>query len=156
MQKKRTKFQIRSDAAKQRWVRDDKKETFWRRHLEEWKVSGLSKRAYCIQQNLPQSSFNAWRRELDLRDREKGSFESSPGASQNHAAGFVPIRLVPDNQFQEHESEPRIERLNASEKKGVVEVVIPGGAVLRIDEHCPEGFVSKIFSALKMLGKESS
>ncbi len=68
---KRTKFQIRSDAAKQRWVRDDRKESFWRKHVESWKLSGLSKRAYCISQNLSQSSFNAWNREIELRDREK-------------------------------------------------------------------------------------
>jgi len=85
-------------------------------------------------------------RELDLRDREKGAFESSLEASQNYAAGFVPIRLLPDKQFQELEFEP--ERLNASEKKVVVEVMIPGGAVLRIHERCPEGFVSKIFIIL--------
>ncbi len=42
---KRTKFQVRSDAAKQRWVCDDRKESFLRKHIEAWKPSGLSKRA---------------------------------------------------------------------------------------------------------------
>jgi len=37
---KRTKFQIRSDAGKQRWVRDDRKEAFWRKHIESWERSG--------------------------------------------------------------------------------------------------------------------
>ena len=41
---KRSKFQVRSDAAKQRWVRDDVKEAFWRKHIEGWRNSGLSKR----------------------------------------------------------------------------------------------------------------
>jgi hypothetical protein len=70
---KRTKFQVRSDAAKQRWVRDDKKEAFWRAQIERWKVSGLSKRAFCESNNLSQSLFNAWNREIALRDRETGS-----------------------------------------------------------------------------------
>lgn len=60
---KRSKFQIRSDAAKQRWVRDDRKESFWRRHIEAWKNSGLSKRGYCLANDLSQSSFNAWNRD---------------------------------------------------------------------------------------------
>ncbi len=56
---KKTKFQIRSDASKQRWVRDDKKEAIWREHIAKWKASGLSKRGYAIAHNLPESSFNA-------------------------------------------------------------------------------------------------
>ena len=68
---KRTKFQIRSDAAKQRWVRDDRKESFWRKHVVAWKLSGQSKRGYCIAHSLCQSSFNAWNREIAIRDREK-------------------------------------------------------------------------------------
>lgn len=63
---KRTKFQVRSDAAKQRWVRDEHKEAYWRRHVDAWCKSGLSKRGYCIAHNLTESSFNAWRRELSI------------------------------------------------------------------------------------------
>lgn len=97
---KRTKFQIRSDASKQRWVRDDRKEAYWRKQKSYWKDSGLSKRAFCLANGLPESSFNAWCREIDLRDREKDRstsatalLDSDPGESKNL---FVPLRILPD------------------------------------------------------------
>ena len=101
---KRSKYQIRSDAAKQRWVRDDRKESFWRRHIEAWKSSGLSKRGYCIANDLSQSSFNAWNREITLRDREK---IPSTNATELLSVPpeknpFVPLRLLPDEMPIEH------------------------------------------------------
>ncbi len=68
MQRK-TKFQIRSEAAKKRWQRDEDNESFWRVHIESWRTSGLSVRKFCQVNVLTESSFCAWQRELALRDR---------------------------------------------------------------------------------------
>ena len=86
---KRTKFQVRSDAAKQRWVRDDLKEGYWRKHIAAWKRSGMSKRGYCKANNLSESSFNAWNREISLREREYAPTANAAAilsANENHCA----------------------------------------------------------------------
>jgi hypothetical protein len=146
---KRTKFQVRSDAAKQRWVRDDRKESFWRKHIEAWKRSGQSKRGYCISHNLCQSSFNAWNREIGIRDREKvasanaaGLLPDSVKASKNP---FVPLHLLPD-EAKEPEFVPSIIETHSEQ---LIDILVPGGAVIRISENCSLKFVAELFSTLK-------
>jgi hypothetical protein len=147
---KRTKYQVRSDAAKQRWVRDDKKESFWRKHIEAWKLSGLSKRAYCIANNLSQSSFNAWNREITIRDREKiPSANAAALLSESEPKSpFVQLRLLhgePDDVKSEAPKAPVVE----NNPKQSIEILVPGGAVIRVDETCSVKYVTELFSSLK-------
>jgi hypothetical protein len=144
---KRSKFQVRSDAAKQRWVRDDRKESFWRRQIEGWKQSGLSKRGYCLSKELSQSSFNAWSREITLRDREKApverTFESLPETKDKNL--FVPLRLLPD-QVQVPDME-----LSGVPPRTVsgLEILVRGGAVIKINDRPSLELVVEFFSSLK-------
>ncbi len=141
---KRSKFQIRSDAAKQRWVRDDKKEAFWRSKVEEWKSSGLSKRAFCEQSNLSDSSFNAWAREISIRDREKVTSANAMALlaeERKETPGqFVPLRILP--------SEPRAEK-NVSIEKSNIELQLPGGCILRLTRESDFSLVKQLFDSLE-------
>jgi len=143
----RSRLQIRSDAARQRWVSDEKKELYWRRHIEDWKNSGLSKRQYCIKHNLSQSSFSTWVREIALRDKEQGAFVAGSLTEpvKSKANPFVPLRIVPDD-VREPKSEAPVE-LGVTEKK--IEIFVPGGAVIRVNDSCNLNFVSKLFYSLK-------
>lgn len=143
---KRTKFQIRSDASKQRWVRDDKKEAFWRKHIESWEKSGQSKRGYCLEKKLSESSFNSWKREIELRDRENMSAKKAGPEVDSPALArgpFVPLRVVPD-------AAPagRGEACAAVDGKAV-EVRVPGGAVLILSQGSSVELAVEIFHALK-------
>jgi hypothetical protein len=144
---KRSKFQVRSDAAKQRWVRDDRKESFWRRHIEAWAQSGLSKRAYCLTKELSQSSFNAWNREITLRDREKApaarTTDSPPGSKDKNP--FVPLRLLPDEAQVGNRELPGSPARTANS----LDILVPGGAVIRINNRPTIEFVVELFSSLK-------
>jgi transposase-like protein len=62
--------------------RDPYKEQHWRRLIQLWKNSGLSVRAFCARYHITQTSFYAWRRELQKRDAA--------------ATTFVPVRIVLD------------------------------------------------------------
>jgi hypothetical protein len=151
---KRSKFQIRSDASKQRWVRDDRKEAFWRKQISNWKNSGLSKRAFCIENGLTESSFNAWCREIALRDREKtpstnaeALLRSDPSSTTN---SFVPLRLLSDGkESTKSEISNGENQVKRAESKQQLEIIVPGGAVMRVTEDCNLDFVSKMFSTLK-------
>jgi hypothetical protein len=147
--KKRTKFQVRSDASKQRWIRDDKKEAFWRRHIEAWKRSGLSTRAYCKSKNLTESSFNAWCREIELRDREKVATTNATALleeiEQQMPNPFVPLRLI--------SREPKCEQVESlparlEEAKPNVSILVPGGAVITVS-GCSAGFITELYLSLR-------
>ena len=146
---KRTKFQIRSDAAKQRWVRDEQKESFWRKHVGAWKLSGQSKRGYCISHSLCQSSFNAWNREIGIRDREKIASANAAGLLSDLVKSsknpFVPLHLLPDEVKEPEFVPPIIE--SRSEQR--IDILVPGGAVIRVSENCSVKFVAELFSTLK-------
>ena len=143
---KRTKFQIRSDAAKQRWVRDDRKESFWRKHVVAWKLSGQSKRGYCIAHSLCQSSFNAWNREIAIRDRERiASANAAEILSEPSKNPFVPLHLLPDEVV---EPQP-VAQVVESRSEHWIDILVPGGAVIRLTEKFSAKHVAELYSTLK-------
>ncbi len=128
---KRSKFQIRSEASKKRWQRDEVKEAEWRILIDGWRSSGLSVRQYCMSNFITESSFRAWRREISLRDRE------STRAQENSAvAPFVPVRLVPDAE-------------RSTPEKEALQIQLPGGASLAVTERSDLNLVARIFTALE-------
>lgn len=174
---KRTKFQVRSDAAKQRWVRDDRKEGFWRKHIEAWKLSGLSKRGYCIAHNLSESSFSAWKREIELRDREKVPSTSAAElliepveprkvrdtkgrliplrSRQTEQGSFVQVSVVAEQQLapapEEHRTSeiPRPEPVQEKPWEGL-ELHLPGGGLVRVTHDTDFALVSRILKSLEV------
>ena len=46
------------------------KQEYWRTQVQQWRDSGLSLRLFCRQNQLAETSFFAWRRELEIRARE--------------------------------------------------------------------------------------
>jgi hypothetical protein len=148
---KRSKFQIRSDAARQRWhVRDEQKEAFWRGHKEGWKKSGLSKRAYCSAHDLTYSSFMSWQREVEIRDREKvppANAAALLSKSTEKASGpFVPVRLVSERLSDEKTQESKVK---SDAVRQQIDILVPGGAVIRLNATCSAPFIAELFFALK-------
>jgi hypothetical protein len=47
---------------------------FWETHIEQWQVSGLSQRAYCLQHELILHRFYDWRRRIKTADNNRVSF----------------------------------------------------------------------------------
>ena len=142
---KRTKFQVRSDASKQRWVRDDKKESFWRKHIADWKESGMSKRGYAISHNLAQSSFSAWCREIVIRDRERvpsaNAAELLSSESDVPKSAFVSLRVVNDKEAVSHES--------SEERSGPVELLLPSGTVIRVSHNSDFTLIRRLLNFLE-------
>src|SRR5262245_40825822 len=84
-------------------ARDERKERQWRRWIDQWRVSGLSVRAFCAQHGLAQASFYAWRRVLERRAAEQPA--------------FVPVQVVADA---------------TPTQASALEVVLLGGRTVRI------------------------
>jgi transposase-like protein len=64
-------------------ARDEEKERQWRRRIDQWRVSGLSVRAFCARHGLATASFYNWRRMLQRR----------PAAEP---PAFMPVQVVAD------------------------------------------------------------
>jgi hypothetical protein len=111
-----------------RWQRDAAKERSWRRHVERWQRSGLTVRAYCAAQRLPEANFYAWRRTLAARDR--------PAARRGRPApipSFVPVRVVSDG----------------TPSRSSVEVVLANGRVLRVGADADLQAVRQLLALLE-------
>jgi hypothetical protein len=66
-------------------ARDEQKERLWRRWIDQWRVSGLSVRAFCARHGLATASFYNWRRVLQRRADDQVVF-----APVQVVAGVVP------------------------------------------------------------------
>jgi hypothetical protein len=70
-------------------LRNPERERQWRRHLRRQRRSGLTVREYCGQEQLPESTFHFWRREIAARDQQR---QSQPAMSATPT--FVPVTVV--------------------------------------------------------------
>jgi transposase-like protein len=71
-------------------LRGGERQAFWRDVVARRDVSGLSVRAFCQGENLPESAFYFWRRNLAEKD---GKLPTRPRASSKRA--FAPPPFVP-------------------------------------------------------------
>jgi transposase len=63
-------------------ARDERKEQQWWRWIDQWRVSGLSVRAFCARRGLATPNFYNWRRTRERRAAEE--------------VAFVPVQVVAD------------------------------------------------------------
>ena len=162
--------------AKRQWARDEDKEQFWRNALIEYESSGVSISAFCRQKNISPTSFNAWRRELQIRERERATAGSCAGESQlpifpdkvkDSRGRIIPSRLskwVTDKKAEAVNSavkapfiplrlvEPSIQTPEAAaqpENRSEIEVLSPTGFVVRLKGAVDVESVKRIFTALE-------
>ncbi|MFL5342755.1 MAG: IS66 family insertion sequence element accessory protein TnpA [Gemmataceae bacterium] len=94
--------------------RDPRKEQHWRRLIERWQRSGFSAGAFCRRHRLALSSFYAWRRTLQLRDRQSHESQAPEPVT------FLPVHVQHDD----------------AEPQPPLDLVLADGRCLRI----PHGF----------------
>ena len=49
----------------------EEKEKFWKRHVERYSSSGLTKKAYCLKNELSYWSFNDWKKRLNKTNQSR-------------------------------------------------------------------------------------
>lgn len=81
-------------------TRDKRRETRWRRLVRKRERSGLTVRQFCHENDLPESAFYYWRRELLRRDGDRDEAKQeqrkrpSPPAAPGTPAAFVPVTVT--------------------------------------------------------------
>ena len=93
-----------------------------REWVELWGCSGVSEREFCRRNGLVASSFNRWKRELQVSGNPGREPGAAPAASSLAPAGWLPVRLR--TAPQEVEFEPLAE--------SVFEVVLRGDRKVRL------------------------
>jgi transposase len=99
-------------------------EDLWRQRLQRFERSGLSAVAFCDNEGVSTATFYAWRQRLRQPPDEQ---VAAPAGSVNGAARLVPLRLLP---------------------AAPVEVVVPGGLILRLTPGCDLDFVRTLVATL--------
>ena len=111
--------------------RDPSKERHWRSVLRQWRLSGLSIRAFCQQHDLSEPNFYSWRRLLAQRDAE--------------APAFVPVQLLSDP----HASQPRAEVSQSSAAASSGLELLLGKHVLRIGPAFDPATLRRLLAVLQ-------
>jgi len=86
---------------------DGDKERYWRRLLAQWQRSGHTVRWFCLEHDLSEPSFYAWRRTIGQRDQQaqrrpqRGRRQAKPATGTNACRGqeavlptFVPVTMT--------------------------------------------------------------
>jgi hypothetical protein len=97
----------------------------WRQRLLRFERSGLSAVAFCAKEGVSTPSFYAWRRRLCHPPAEP---VVHPAVAPAAAARLVPVQVLP--------------------AAAPVEILLPGGIVLRLAPGCDPDFVRELVEAL--------
>jgi transposase len=100
-------------------------EDLWRQRLLRFERSGLSAVAFCAKEGVSTATFYAWRQRLRHLPADQAAEVAGPA---DEAIRLVPVRLLP--------------------AAAPVEVVLPGGLVLRLTPGCDLDFVRLLVGAL--------
>jgi hypothetical protein len=90
--------------------------------------SGLTARDFCRNENLKESSFYAWRRELARRDEE--SSEPKRKAKQLASSPFLPIALT-------------------AVAPAPIEITLAANVSVRVSDGCDASLLKMVLSALE-------
>ena len=112
--------------------RSEEKRSFWRMAIQMQRESGLKIVEFCKQEGLKPASFFAWRRKLDQESAAGVSSRESDEMAENRSSSqLLPVRVVEDD-------------AGCS-----VEVVAPGGFLLRVPSDAATANVRRVLQLLQ-------
>jgi hypothetical protein len=128
--------------------RSEVKEQFWRQHLEAWRTSQQTVRAYCESTALSVPSFYAWRRELARRDGTAPEPRGRRGQTRTTAprvsGGESPSSWV------------QLQAPSWSVSAAPIEIELAGGTVVRLRGDVNRRALTDVLAALTSAGSASS
>jgi len=106
---------------------DSSREAFWRRMLRRRAKSGMTVSGFCASEDLPESAFYYWQRQIRRRDA-KSQVENTDSTG---GPAFLPVQLLDDR--------------NGT---APVEIVTPSGYVIRVSEAATTDHVRRVLQAI--------
>ena len=118
------------------------KPDFWQLVFQEYQISGLSIRAFCEREGLPEPSFYAWRKRLAANETVSLKTASNDIAVDR----LVPVRIVPEDRSQHV-----VKQVSAA-----MEIRTPSGYTLRLDENVEIHRLNALLCALASVHGETA
>lgn len=115
-------------------LHDAEKENRWRQIFERHAASGKTIRQFCKNEGINERVFYSWRQTIGKRDGKSRRL-TAQRQSKEKENPFVPIRVA-NNQA-------------ASEPVEVVEVVLPGGALIQVNSRTSLRLVCNLITQLE-------
>jgi len=116
--------------------RSAEKEEFWRLALVEQQASGMTIKAFCVQQGLAAHAFSWWKREIKKRDQRRA------GKQRDNRVNDT--RLIPVTVTAQSPSSSEA----AGTDHSVIEVVSPTGYKMRIKCELPSPNLTDLLDAV--------
>ena len=123
-------------AARRRWRRDPRRERFWRAMLRRQGRSGATVRDFCAAEDLPESAFYFWRREIQRRNQERAARARPPRPRRPRSMPSHSLAKSARSQPQPVFVPVEVPLPSGPNDSARLEVVLPCGAKL----HVPSGF----------------
>ena len=121
----------------------DEKEAFWRMALIEQQASGMSIKAFCLQQGLSAPSFSWWKREIKKRDQRSAPRRvNKQKGKKSNGTTLIPVKVTAgDSPVQAESDLPRTEH-------SLLEVVSPTGYTFRMRAESPPPCLTILLDAI--------
>jgi hypothetical protein len=131
------------------------KELRWRSLLAGWSKSGLSGPAYCQQQGVIYGQFASWKKVIKQRDAEsrkdrvainrsgagRPKSDSSADSGRQRSVQFAPVKVTESPKLTAHSALVGAESM--------LEIVLNGGLVVRVNSGCQLDFLASVISLLE-------
>lgn len=128
--------------SRRNWQRSATKEQFWRQHVEAWRKSQQTVRAYCTAAALSEPSFYAWRRELTRRDAKSPETNARSGKKTRKTASRPKRRESPASWVQ-------LQVPSVAAAAAPIEIELAGGTVVRLRGEVNRQSLSEVLAALE-------
>lgn len=121
-------------------ARDAGKEAQWRATLAAWDRSNLNVREFCRREKIREAQFYAWRRQIQLRDRENSIAPRTARPSKNNGSNpFVPLNVVAEK------------AITGKEASSSLEIFLPSGARIIVKPGSPIQVVAQLLREIEVM-----
>ncbi len=72
-------------------AKDEAKWAYWEKHIKAWRLSGLSRNAYCQREGLKPTTFDYWRPLIGLSHAEAKTVAKT---GRSNEVALVPVKVV--------------------------------------------------------------
>jgi hypothetical protein len=112
---------------------------FWHAHVEAWRESGLTQRAYCRAHELPEVQLSHWKQRLQKARRCRES-----------KTQLVPVHVIEASAARS--DRPRAEKPRGEDRRSDLTLVLDNGWRLEIGEGFKPATLSRVLEALRHVG----
>ena len=144
--------------------RDPKKEASWRRQIRRQARSGMTVRAWCLDQQVSEARFHWWRRELARRDGElkkstRTGERKKPTRTQQRtrpaasSPAFVPVRVAADDCDDGGGRDDRDDdggRDDPQAGESQIEIALPDGRCIRVTGQVDRQALADVLEVLTL------